>query len=132
MRRTCVALVLLLVLSPSVASASAQVTISASPNPAAVGQRVTHTITARGGGYLNVWVSAKGFAQPKTGTLPSGTWTRECCPPQTAGTAAWHFRSTGPVAAGSYRFGADAALRGSFLSTAQIGSATGSVWVRIV
>lgn len=132
MKKALVLGALLAVLSPAAAGASPQVQITASPNPATVGQRVIHTIDMFGGGGLQVWVSAKGFAQPGTGTLPPGSWVWECCPSQTAGTAAWHYRSATYVPAGSYRFGAGARVRGTFASTAQVGATSVSVWVRIV
>ncbi len=108
------------------------VTIVASPNPAALGQRVRHAVGVGMSGGLQVWVSASGFSQPGMGTLPPGTWTWECCPSQTAGTPAWHYRSARPVPPGTYAFGASARARGTFLSTAAVGSAVARVWVRIV
>jgi hypothetical protein len=125
-----VALTLALVGAPAKAGSAAQ--ISASPNPVGVGQRVVHTVTTSVYGRLEVWVSARGFAQPGIGTLPPGSWRLECCPTQTAGTPAWHYRSANPWPAGSFRFGADAVRTGSYLSTAAVGVAFGSIWVRVV
>lgn len=108
------------------------VEISASPDPVVLGQRVSHTVTTAATGRIDIWVSARGFRQPGFGTLPSGAWTWVCCPSQTAGTAAWHYRSGASVARGTYRFGADAVRAGSYLSSAALGFAVASVWVRVV
>lgn len=132
MRKVFVVAVLLAALSPTSAGASSQISIAASPNPAAVGQRVVHTVGLVGGGGLQVWVSARGFARPGLGTLPPGTWVLECCPPQTAGTPAWHYRSATYASAGSYRFGALAQVRGTYESSAAVGVSSTNVWVRIV
>ncbi|HWO71217.1 MAG TPA: hypothetical protein VNP94_10760 [Actinomycetota bacterium] len=115
-----------------VARAKAAVTIAASPNPAVLGQRVRHTVGVGMSGGLQVWVSATGFSQPGMGTLPPGTWTWECCPSQTAGTPAWHYRSARAVSPGTYAFGAYARTRGTFLSTASVSTAVARVWIRIV
>jgi hypothetical protein len=107
------------------------VDVAASPNPAALGQRVRHTVTVGVAGRLEVWVSASGFQAPGSGSLPLGTWSYECCPGQTAGSPAWHYRSSGVAAPGSYRFGAVARTRGTFLSSAAIptSGAFSSVWI---
>jgi hypothetical protein len=105
--------------------------ISASPNPASVGDRVRHDVSVGAWGRLDVWVSARGFDRPGSGTLPPGTWSLECCPGQTAGTPAWHFRSASSVAAGAYRFGAVGRAAGLYLSTATVAGASAGVWVRI-
>jgi hypothetical protein len=135
MRRSMIvaaALVAMLALPALPASGREAVSLQVSPNPAALGQRVSHSVTTAAYGRLEVWVSAKGFGQPGFGTLPSGAWTRVCCPSQTAGTAAWHYRSGASVAPGTYRFGADAVRAGSYLSSAALGFAVASVWVRVV
>jgi hypothetical protein len=121
----------LLVVALTAAPALAKASLSASPNPARVGDRVRHDIAVGSVGRLDVWVSARGFGQPGSGTLPAGTWSYECCPSQTAGTPAWHYRSSSIVATGQYRFPATAQTRGTFLSTAAIGGATSRVWVSI-
>ncbi len=108
------------------------VEIAASPNPVVLGQRVSHTVTTAATGRLDIWVSARGFGQPGFGTLPSGTWTWVCCLSQTAGTAAWHYRSGTSVAPGTYRFGADVVRAGAYLSSAALGFGVASVWVRVV
>jgi hypothetical protein len=131
MRRTILAGAVALLLAPSAAQAAAGVSITASPNPAAVGGRVAHTVTISTPGPLNVWVSARGFAKPGMGSLPSGSWVLECCPAQTNGTTAWHFRSTGIAVPGTYRFRATTRLAGRFLSTAALGLIAAGVWVRI-
>ena len=105
--------------------------IDASPNPAVVGDRVRHTVEVGAVARLDVWVSAVGFQAPGSGTLPPGTWSLECCPSQTLGTSAWHYRSLGVVAPGSYRFNAVAKARGTFLSTAMVAGSTASVTIRI-
>ncbi len=110
----------------------AAVEISASPNPVVVGRRVSHAVSVAVSSRLDVWVSAAGFGQPGLGSLPQGTWTQECCPSQTGGAPAWHFRSAGPVPPGSYRFGADARRVGTYPSTASLGFSTAWVWVRVV
>ncbi len=112
-------------------AAAAPIALQASPNPAVLGQRVVHTVSLGSYGRLDVWVSAKGFAQPGSGSLPAGSWRWECCPTQTAGTAAWHYRSNTLAVPGTYRFGADTRSRGTYLSTASIGTASSSLWVRI-
>lgn len=122
------ALLLGLVAAPAQAKV---VGIDASPNPALVGDRVRHTVEVGATARLDVWVSAAGFQAPGSGTLPPGTWSAECCPSQTLGTPAWHYRSTGVVAAGSYRFNAVARARGTFLSTAMVAGASASVTIRI-
>lgn len=115
-----------------VARAKEAVSIVASPNPTALGQRIRHTVEVGASGGLQVWVSASGFSQPGRGTLPPGAWTWECCPSQTAGTPAWHYRSARSVPPGTYAFGAYGRSRGTFLSTAALGPAVARVWVRIV
>jgi hypothetical protein len=96
-----------------------------------VGERVRHDVEVGSVGRLEVWVSTRGFERPGPGTMPAGTWTYECCPSQTAGTPAWHFRSSTFASSGSYRFGAVAAAPGSFLSTAFVAGAFAGVWIRI-
>ena len=130
MRRACVALALLVALGATPASAKV-VGISASPNPARLGDRVRHTVEVGVYGPLEVWVSASGFQSPGLGTLPGGTWSYECCPAQTAGTPAWHYRSSSFSAPGTYRFRAMSQLRGTFLSTASAGGTSAGVWIRI-
>jgi hypothetical protein len=105
--------------------------IAASPNPAAVGTAVRHTVEVGASGRLDVWVSAAGFRAPGSGTLPAGAWTYECCPSQSAGTPAWHYRSFGGIAPGSYRFNAIARSPGTFRSSAAVAGAIASVWVHI-
>jgi len=122
------ALVVGLVAAPAQAKV---VGIDASPNPAVVGQRVRHTVEVGAVARLDVWVSAVGFQAPGLGTLPPGTWSIECCPSQTLGTSAWHYRSFGIATPGSYRFNAVARARGTFLSTAAVAGATASVTIRI-
>ena len=107
------------------------VEIGASPNPARVGNTVRHTLALGAAGRLEVWVSAAGFERPGTGTLPPGSWALECCPPRTAGTPAYHFRSFGIASPGSYRFGAVARTRGTFLSSAAVGFSFDSVSIRV-
>lgn len=121
---------LALVVALGAAPAGAKVVgITASPNPAALGDRVRHTVEVGTYGRLDVWVSAVGFDRPGTGTLPAGAWTFECCPSQTAGTSAWHYRTSGGASPGSYGFNATTRARGSFLSTARVVSSSASVWV---
>jgi hypothetical protein len=131
MRKAIVVLVVALALLPGAAAEAASVSIQASPNPGYLGDRVTHTVGVFGYGYLNVWVSARGFDQPGLRSLPPGSWRLECCPGETNGTAAWHYRSSGAVGAGTYRFGATARSRGWFLSTARSGISSSSVWVLV-
>jgi hypothetical protein len=107
------------------------VDIGASPNPASVGTRVRHTVALGTSGRLEVWVSAAGFERPGTGTLPPGSWAAECCPARTAGTPAWHYRSFVVAPPGSYRFGAVARMRGTFLSSAAVGFSSDGVSIRI-
>jgi hypothetical protein len=130
MRRTIVMVALGLVVLSGTAEADA-VSIQASPNPAHVTDRVTHSVATFQYGLLQVWVSARGFDQPGLGTLPAGSWRLECCPSETAGTAAWHFRSRNVAAPGSYRFGATAKARGWFLSTASVATSSASVMVAV-
>jgi len=132
MRKTILALAVAVALLPRPAEAAGPVTIQASPNPAYLGTRVVHTVGLTTYGYLNVWVSAKGFDQPGIGSLPSGSWRWECCPAETAGTAAWHYRSSIVAKPGSYRFAPMTRSRGAFLSTARVGFFGSSVWVRIL
>jgi hypothetical protein len=131
MRRFVVAAVVAALLMPGTAGASAGPTIEASPNPAHVGEKVVHKTTLPEQGILHLWVSARGFRQPGDGTLPPGSWTWECCPMQTAGTPAWHFRSERPAAAGRYRFGALARTTGTFLSTVSVNALSDGVWIRV-
>jgi hypothetical protein len=105
--------------------------LDGAPNPAVLGDRVRHTIDLGVAARLEVWVSAAGFEQPGPGTLPAGTWSYSCCPSQTAGTSAWHFRSASIVAPGSFRFTAVARARGTFLSSALAGGTIASVWIRV-
>lgn len=108
------------------------VEIAASPNPAAVGDRVRHTVSIGGPSRIELFVSADGFERPGTGTLPPGRWVHRCCPPQTAGTPAWTYRSNVVTPPGSYRFGAYARARGTFLSTVVTALGPDGVWVRIL
>jgi hypothetical protein len=112
-------------------AAAKTVGITASPNPARVGDRVRHDIEVGTVGRLEIWVSARGFGRPGPGTLPTGAWTYECCPSQTAGTPAWHYRSSTFAPRGVYRFGAMAVAPGSFLSTAFVAGVFAGVWIRI-
>jgi len=130
MKRLCTALVLVVALGAAPAGAKV-VGISASPNPARLGDRVRHTVEVGTSGRLDVWVSAPGFYRPGIGTLPIGAWSYECCPGQTAGTPAWHYRSSGTAGPGLYGFGAATRARGSFLSTALVSGASASVWILI-
>jgi hypothetical protein len=130
MRRTIVMVALALVVLSGTAEADA-ISIHASPNPARVGERVTYTVGTFQYGLLQVWVSARGFDQPGLGTLPAGSWRLECCPAETAGTAAWHFRSRTLAAPGSYRFGMTARARGWFLSTARVATSSASVIIAV-
>ncbi|HZP89436.1 MAG TPA: hypothetical protein VFC04_00385 [Actinomycetota bacterium] len=107
------------------------VTIQASPNPATVGQKVTHTLALSTTGSLRVWVSAVGFRQPSLGTLPPGAWVKTCCPAEAGGASAWLYRSTSGVPPGTYRFGAVAKAPGTYLSTAQVGLAKAGVWIMV-
>jgi len=107
------------------------VDLTASPNPAVVGAHVRHTVSIGGASRIELFVSAAGFERPGTGTLPPGAWTYRCCPPQTAGTPAWYYRSNVIAAPGSYRFGAFARVRGMFLSTAMTSLGVDGVWVRV-
>jgi hypothetical protein len=130
MKRLSVLLVLCIGLLATPASGKS-VGVSASPNPARLGDRVRLDLSIGLVGRLDVWVSANGFERPGSGTLPVGTWTFECCPSQTAGTPAWHYRSSSAVASGSYRFTATARARGSFLSTALVAGQSASVRVTV-
>jgi hypothetical protein len=107
------------------------VELDASPNPANVGSNVRHSLALGVSGRLEIWVSARGFDRPGMGTLPPGSWVQECCPSRTAGTPAWHYRSFAIAPPGSYRFGASARMRGSFLSSAAVAFASDSVWIRL-
>jgi hypothetical protein len=122
------AMVVCLTASPALAKV---IGITASPNPASVGSSVRHTVEVGTTGRLDVWVSASGFRAPGLGTLPPGAWVIECCPGQTAGTVAWHYRSSGVVTQGVYRFNAVALAPGLFRSTAAAVGSVASVWVRI-
>jgi hypothetical protein len=112
-------------------AAAKTISITASPNPARVGDVVRHELGVGLVGRLDIWISATGFGRPSLGRLPPGTWSYECCPSQTAGTPAWHYRSSSLVQSGRYRFPATAQSRGTFPSTATIGGATSRVWVSI-
>jgi hypothetical protein len=132
MKRWFVVMAVLVGLLTATAPAHAKVVgISASPNPAGIGSTVRHTIEVGAYARLDVWVSASGFQAPGSGSLPPGAWTIECCPSQTGLTPAWHYRSSSPVAPGSYRFGSVARLRGTFLSTAAVSGVSASVRVTI-
>jgi hypothetical protein len=131
MKRLSVLLALCIGLLAVPASAKT-IDLSASPNPAHLGNRVRHDITVGSVGRLEIWVSASGFQQPGSGTLPAGVWSFECCPSQTAGTPAWHYRSSGTVRTGPYRFNATTRARGTFLSTAFVAGQSASVWIRVL
>jgi hypothetical protein len=105
--------------------------ITASPNPAGLGDAVRHVVEMGPQGRLDVWVSATGFQRPGVGTLPPGGWVYECCPSQSGGTPSWHYRSSGVVAPGVYRFNAIARSRGSFRSSALVVGVLASVWIKI-
>lgn len=125
-------LVLALATAFVVAPAQAKVVeLTASPNPAGLGDHVRHTLSVGGPARVELFVSAAGFERPGTGTLPPGAWSYRCCPPQTAGTPAWYYRSNAIAPPGSYRFGAYARARGTFLSTAVTAMGSDGVWVRI-
>ena len=130
MKRLLGVLVLVVVLGAAPAGAKV-VGISASPNPAGLGDRVRHTIEVGTYARLDVWVSALGFDRPGIGTLPSGIWSYECCPSQTAGTPAWHYRTSANARPGSYAFNVVSRARGSFLSTARVVTYSASVWVSV-
>ena len=100
MRRT-IAIAALLLMVFATPAAAKTVGLPAPPNPARVGERVVYTVDVAVTARLEVWVSARGFAQPRMGTLPSGAWVYECCPSQSAGTPAWHYRSSTVAAAGA-------------------------------
>lgn len=99
--------------------------------PGAGRDQVRHGVSVGTPGRLEVWVSASGFGRPGSGSLPTGTWTYECCPSQTAGTPAWHYRSSTWVRAGTYGFPALAGTRGTFRSTAAVAGSSSAVWVTI-
>jgi hypothetical protein len=127
-------LVVLVMLAIGLVAAPAHakvVGIDASPNPASLGDRVRHTVEVGAVGRLEVWVSSSGFQPPGLGTLPGGTWTIECCPSQTLGTPAWHYRSFAPAIPGTYRFAAVARARGVFLSAVLVGASAASVSITI-
>jgi hypothetical protein len=127
-----VVVVIAVAIALSAVPASAKtVGITASPNPARVGERVRHDVEVGTVGRLEVWVSARGFQRPGTGSLPTGTWNYECCPSQTAGTPAWHYRSSTFAPRGAYHFGALASAPGNFLSTAFVAGVFAGVWIRI-
>jgi hypothetical protein len=130
--RTTIALTLVVavVLTAGVAAAKT-ISITASPNPARLGDVVRHEVGVGVVGRLDVWISATAFGRPSLGRMPAGTWSYECCPSQTAGTPAWHYRSSSFVQGGQYRFPATAQVRGTFLSTAAVGGATSRVWVSV-
>lgn len=129
-RPVVVAVALAIALS-TVPAAAKTVGITASPNPARVGERVRHDVEVGAVARLEVWVSARGFDRPLPGTLPTGAWSYECCPSQTAGTPAWHYRSSTFAPRGAYHFGAVASAPGNFLSTAFLAGAFEGVWIRI-
>jgi len=130
--RRCIAIVALVGAVAGGGVASAKVlALTASPNPAVVGDRVRHDLSVEAYARLDVWVSAAGFRQPGAGTLPAGTWAYECCPAQTAGAPAWHYRSASSIPPGAYRFGAVARAPGSFLSSASSAGTTASIWIRV-
>lgn len=131
MRKWLVLPVLVVALATSAPAQAKVVGISASPNPAAVGNRVRHSVDVGAVARLDVWVSAVGFQQPGLGTLPPGVWSFECCPSQSAGTTAWHYRSLSVVAPGTYRFNAIARARGTFLSSAMVLGTSASVSIKI-
>lgn len=125
---------LVLALATAFVAAPAQaklVEITASPNPAALGDHVRHTVSIGGPSPVELFVSAAGFERPGTGTLPPGSWSYRCCPSQTAGMPAWYYRSNAIAPPGSYRFRAYARSRGTFLSTVVTSLGSDSVWVRI-
>jgi hypothetical protein len=107
------------------------VELTASPNPARLGDHVRHTVSLGAPSRIELFVSAAGFERPGTGTLPPGSWSYRCCPPQTAGTPAWTYRSNVVAPPGSYRFGVSARARGSFLSTLVAVVGSDGVWVRV-
>jgi hypothetical protein len=129
--RPVVVVIALAIALSAVPAAAKTVGIAASPNPARVGERVRHDVEVGTVGRLEIWVSARGFQRPGLGTLPSGTWSYECCPSQTAGTPAWHYRSSSFASGGAYRFGAVAVAPGTFLSTAFVAGVFAGVWIRI-
>jgi hypothetical protein len=132
MKRFLAGAVLLVVIAGGAGVADAKIVgITASPNPVVLGDRVRHTVEVGAYARLDVWISATGFQQPGAGTMPGGAWSYECCPSQTAGTPAWHFRSGGTVVPGSYRFGAVTRARGTFLSSALVVGTMATTWVRI-
>jgi hypothetical protein len=131
MKRLLAAMMILFAVSVGAPAHAKVVDLSASPNPAVVSDRVRHAVSVGAHARLDVWVSAAGFERPRLGTLPPGTWSYECCPGQVAGTDAWHYRSSSLVTPGSYRFGAIARSRGTFLSTAASSASETSVWIRI-
>jgi hypothetical protein len=129
--RPVVVVIALAIALSAVPAAAKTVGIVASPNPARVGDRVRHDVEVGTVGRLEVWVSARGFQRPGLGTLPSGTWNYECCPSQTSGTPAWHYRSSAFASGGVYRFGAVAVAPGNYLSTAFAAGVFSGVWIRI-
>ena len=130
-RFVAIAIAVALVVSGSGSASGKTVDLAVSPNPATLGGRVRHDVGVGASARLDVWVSASGFESPGLGTLPPGGWSLECCPPRTAGTPAWHFRSSSIVVPGVYRFGAVARMRGTWLSTAVVGGSAASVGVRV-
>ena len=130
MKRSLLALALAVIVVAAPAQAKL-VELTASPNPVGLGDHVRHTVSIGGPARIEVYVSAAGFERPGTGTLPPGSWTSRCCPPQTAGTPAWYYRSNVMAAPGSYRFGTYARARGTFLSTLVTSLGTDGVWVRV-
>lgn len=107
------------------------VELAASPNPSVLGGHVRHTLSIGRPSRIELFVSAAGFERPGTGALPPGPWSYRCCPPQTAGTPAWYYRSNVVAQRGSYRFGTFARARGTFLSTVVTVMGPDGVWVRI-
>ena len=130
MKRTLLALALAVTFVAAPAHAKL-VEIAASPNPVGLGDHVRHTVSIGGPARIEVYVSVTGFERPGNGTLPPGSWTYRCCPPQTAGTPAWHYRSNAISPPGAYRFGTYARARGSFRSTVVTPLGTDSVSIRI-
>jgi hypothetical protein len=120
---------------PQAGPASAQpvVTLGAEPNPALSGQTVRFTIEAAGerAARLQAWISAMGVKRPGLGNLPTGHWDLVCCPAQTAGDPAWHYRSDLLAQGGRYTFRAVADRRGSHVATAAYGAATDSIVFRV-
>jgi hypothetical protein len=115
------------------ATAQSTVALEAEPNPAPSGQTIRFTIEASGDRAvrLQVWISAVGVKRPGLGNLPPGQWNLVCCPGQTAGDPAWHYRSEFPAQDGRYAFRAVADRRGSHVATAAYGAATDCLVFRV-